>query len=213
MAAKCGAGASAWGEAGDSQAVAPRAGLQPQCRGRRKRLPHIPSDIRLTRFRSGQASIEFAIVFGLMLPLIFGVVYVAEMYWTWHSIAEFTREGARYAATHCWQGDSGNVVNYMQAHVPPVVDIDQFRSGGGAQVNVEYFQRDPDSGQLVAFACDAGDCSVNCIPDAVNVSVTNYEFRRFVNFVKLPPVAMPSFLTSMPVTSNGCDPEQNTCTP
>ena len=163
--------------------------------------------------RRGQASIEFAILYGVVIvPLVLGIVFVAQMYWTWHSMAEFTREGARYAATHCWQGDSGNVVSYMQTHVPPVVDSDQFRSGGTATVNVEYFQRDPDSGQLIAFSC-TGDCSPDCVPDAVNVSVTNYEFRRFVTFLRLPPVAMPSFLTSMPIASNGCDPELNTCNP
>ncbi len=163
--------------------------------------------------RRGQASIEFAVLYGVVIvPLVFGIVFVAQMYWTWHSMAEFTREGARYAATHCWQGDSGNVVNYMQTHVPPVVDLDQFRSGGTATINVAYFQRDPDSGQLIAFSC-TGDCSPDCVPDAVNVSVTNYEFRRFVTFLRLPPVAMPSFLTSMPIASNGCDPELNTCNP
>jgi len=168
-----------------------------------------------TRARSGQAAIEFVGIYGLiMLPLIFGTVFTAEMYWTWHSMAEFTREGARYAATHCWQGDANNVVNYMQTHVPPVVDREQFLLGGSAQINVQYLQRDPDSGQLVTFSCAvAGDCSTDCVPDAVNVSVTNYEFRRFVTYVHVPPVVLPSFLTSMPITSNGCDPEQNVCNP
>jgi Flp pilus assembly protein TadG len=170
---------------------------------------------RNTRARSGQAAIEFVGIYGLiMLPLIFGTVFTAEMYWTWHSMVEFTREGARYAATHCWQGDANNVVNYMQTHAPPVVDRDQFLAGGSAQINVEYLQRDPDSGQLVAFSCAvAGDCSPDCVPDAVNVSVTNYEFRRFVAYVHVPPVVLPTFLTSMPITSNGCDPEQNVCNP
>ena len=56
--------------------------------------------------RSGQAAIEFAILYSaVILPLTFGIVYVGEMYWVWHSAAEFTREGARYATTHCWQAD------------------------------------------------------------------------------------------------------------
>jgi Flp pilus assembly protein TadG len=168
---------------------------------------------RNRRRRSGQATIEFALLYGaVLLPLTFGIVYVAEMYWVWHSIVELTRDGARYAATHCWQGDSQNVITYMQTHVPVNIDQIQFQNGGLAQINVQYFQIDPTTGNLNAFSCQ-GDCSTTCVPDAVTVSVTNYEFRAFVSFLNLPPVQMPAFPTSMPIQSNGCDPEQNACNP
>jgi hypothetical protein len=164
--------------------------------------------------RSGQAAIEFALLYSaVILPLTFGIVYVAEMYWVWHSAVEFTREGARYAATHCWQADTQNVVTYMQNHVPVNIDASEFRPGGSALINVEYFQRDPASGQLLPFSCDGGDCSVNCVPDTVTVSVTNYEFRRFVSFLRLQPVVMPAFPVSMAIQSSGCDPEQDSCFP
>lgn len=165
------------------------------------------------RRRSGQASVEFALLYvAIILPLTFGIVFVAEMYWVWHSMVEFTRDGARYAATHCWQGDSQNVINYMQTHVPRVVDFTQFQVGGTALITVDYFQRDPDSGQLIPFSCN-GDCAPDCVPDTVTINVTNYEFRRFVDLVHLPPVVMPPFPTSMPIESNGCDPEQSVCNP
>src|SRR5262249_37079490 len=121
--------------------------------------------------RSGQAAIEFALLYGgVLLPLTFGIVYVSEMYWVWHSAAEFTREGARYAATHCWQTDTTNVMNYMQSHVPVNIDASQFRPGGSAQINITYYSRDVVTGQMTPFSCD-GDCSTNCVPDAVTVSV------------------------------------------
>ena len=160
--------------------------------------------------RSGQAAIEFALLYGaVILPLLFGTVFVAEMYWVWHSMVEFTRDGARYAATHCWQSDNQNVLGYMQSHVPRVIDQNQFQVGGSAQIVVEYFQHDPDSGQLVSFAGCSADCAVSCVPDAVTISVTNYQFSRFVNLVKLPPVVLPAFPTSMPIESNGCDQDGN----
>ena len=148
----------------------------------------------------------------MILPLTFGIVFVAEMYWVWHSMVEFTRDGARYAATHCWQPDGGNVISYMQAHVPLTIDINQFQDGGTAQIGVQYFARDPTSGQLNAFSC-SGSCSVDCVPDAVTIAVTNYQFQRFVGYLKLPPVVMPAFPTSQPIESNGCDPEQSVCNP
>jgi Flp pilus assembly protein TadG len=167
------------------------------------------------RRRSGQAALEFAFLYGgIILPLTFGIVYVAEMYWVWHSMVEFTREGARYAATHCFQTDTQNVVTYMQSHVPVNIDQSQFQTGGSAQINVTYFQLDPNTGTLGPVACD-GACGTDCVPDSVTISVTNYEFTRFVGYLHLPPIVMPAFPTSMPVQSNGCNGDNGavTCNP
>lgn len=162
----------------------------------------------------GQATVEMALVYtGIVVPLFFGVIFVSEMYWVWHSMNEFTRDGARYAATHCYQSGGGNVVQYMQTHVPATVDRQQFEVGGGAIIGVSYFQRDATTGQLGPFTCGSSDCSVDCVPDAVTINVTNYQFSRFVGFLRLPPIVMPPFLTSMTIESNGCDPEQGTCAP
>ena len=164
--------------------------------------------------RGGQASLEFALMWaGVIVPMTFGIVFTAEMYWVWHAMVEFTRDGARYAATHCWEGDGQNVISYMQSNVPLTMDINQFQSGGSAQINVEYFQIDPNSGQLTAFSGCSSDCSTTCVPDAVTVSISGYTFGRFVAYLKLPPVTMPAFPTSMPMESNGCDPEQGVCNP
>lgn len=162
--------------------------------------------------RSGQATLEFAILYaGVILPLSFSVIFVAEMLWVWHSVVDFTREGARYAATHCWQGDAANVVNYMQTHVPRMIDMDQFQNGS-AGITVQYFGRDPDSGALSDFSCDGGECSTACIPDTVTVSITSYQFNRFVGFFRLPPVPLPDFHASMPMGGAGCD-ETGNCLP
>ena len=162
----------------------------------------------------GQATVEMAAVFTLIvMPVTLGLLMVAQAVWTWSGVIHLTRKGAQYAATHCWQADGQNVMTYMQNHVPVNIDVAQFRTGGTAQINVSYFQRDPDSGQLNPFTCD-GECSTACVPDAVTVSVTNYEFRRFVNFLHLQPVVMPSFPTSVAMQSAGCDPEQvGSCVP
>src|SRR5271163_231162 len=97
------------------------------------------------RRNSGQATVEFALMYGaVIVPLVFGLIFVAQAYWVWHSIVELTRDGARYAATHCWVDDGGsNVVQYMQTNVPPNIDQAQFQAGGLAQINVNYFQLDP----------------------------------------------------------------------
>jgi hypothetical protein len=162
---------------------------------------------------SGQTIVEWSLIYaGVILPLMLGVVFVSELLWIWHSVVDFTREGARYAATHCWQEGGANVRDYMRAHVPRMLDMDQFQNGQ-ADITVQYFQRNPESGTLEEFACDQGECSTQCIPATVTVQVANYTFRRFFTFLGLAGVPVPDFRTSVPIESAGCDPEQGTCLP
>ncbi|PWT99669.1 MAG: hypothetical protein C5B51_26690 [Terriglobia bacterium] len=161
---------------------------------------------------SGQASVEFVLAFaGVLLPATFGLIFVSQLLWVWHSVNDFTRQGAAYAATHCWQSSAANVTEFMRSNVPPMVDRNQFVSGP-AQITVSYFAKDPDSGQLTPFTCD-GECSPDCIPDAVRVSVTGFEYGTFVSSLGLPAVPIPDFQTSLPMESAGCDPEQGSCLP
>lgn len=168
--------------------------------------------MRRMRASSGQATVEYAFLYaGIVLPLTFAILFAAEMLWVWHSVVDFTRDGARYAATHCWQSDGQNVLTYMRTHVPRMIDMDQFQNGQ-AEIAIQYYARDPDTGSLTDFSCD-NECSAGCIPDAVTVRISTYEFRRFVNFLGLPAVVIPDFRTSLPIESAGCDPEQGTCLP
>ena len=161
----------------------------------------------------GQATLEFALTYtSIVLPLTAGIVFTAQLLWVWHSVVEFTREGARYAVTHCYQGGGSNVASYMRSHVPIVVDQDQFQQGG-ADIQVTYFQRNIDTGLLEEFSCSGGECSTECIPDAVTVRVANYEYRRFFNYLGLPGLQLPDFQTSLPMESAGCDPDTAQCLP
>ena len=161
--------------------------------------------MRRRRSRSGNATIEFAVMYaGVILPLTFMLVFVSEMLWIWHSVCDFTRDGARYAATNCWMADSSNVIGYMQANVPPMIDQNEFQNGT-ASIGVSYFQQDPTTGALLPFSCLSAECSAGCVPDAVSVSITNYQFTRFSSYFKLPPVTIPPFTFSLPMESAGLD--------
>jgi hypothetical protein len=160
----------------------------------------------------GQTLVEYVLLFGgVIVPLTFGLIAMAQLMWVWHSVVDYTRLGARYAATHCWQGDGQNVVAWMRQNAPPIPDQASFRDGG-VDLVVEYFKLNPDTLTLEAFSCD-GECSVTCIPDTVTVRVRNYEFRPFMAYLGLPPVQIPDFSATMPIESAGCDPDTGTCTP
>ena len=53
------------------------------------------------RGESGQTTVEYGLLYaGVILPLTFAIIFAAEMLWVWHSVVDFTRNGAQYAATH-----------------------------------------------------------------------------------------------------------------
>lgn len=160
----------------------------------------------------GQSLVEFALIYaGVVFPLMFALIYTSQLLWIWHGVNDFTRRGAGYAATHCWESASGNVLDFMRSNLPPVIDQNQFQSGP-AQISVAYYSEDPTSGTLTPFTCDT-DCDISCIPDTVTVSITGFSYATFVTALGLPPVALPNFEATVPIESAGCDPEQGVCLP
>jgi hypothetical protein len=160
--------------------------------------------------RSGQTAVEYALLFvGVIVPFTFGLYFVADVLWLWHSMVDFTRDGARYATTHCWYSDSSNVLSYMYANVPPNIEQAEFNQPSAtATVTVNYYSVDPDSGSLDSFSCD-GDCTIGCIPDVVQVSIQNYTYTNFfTDFLQLSGIAMPAWTYSLPMESAGCDGSQ-----
>jgi len=167
------------------------------------------------RRESGQATMEYALMFtGVIVPFTFGIMYVAQLLWVWHSMVEFTREGARYASTHCWQPGGDNVLQYMYTHVPVNIEQANFTTANAnATITIRYSSVDPDTGTLSDFACSDSECSLACVPDVVTVSVENYVYGKFFGFLKLPGVAMPAWPTSLPMEGAGCDPSTGLCLP
>jgi len=162
--------------------------------------------------RAGQSTTEFLLAYAaVMFPLMLAVIYTMQLLWIWHGVNDFTRRGAGYAASHCWESSGANVISYMRSNLPPVIDQDQFQDGP-AVINVSYYQLDPTSGSLIPFTC-ATDCDITCIPDSVTVSVTGFSYKTFVTALGLPAVPLPNFETTTPIESAGCDPEQGTCLP
>ena len=162
--------------------------------------------------RAGQTTLEFVLASaGILLPLTFGLAFTAQLLWIWHSVNEFTRQGASYAATHCWQSSAGNVLSFMRSNVPLMINQDQFQNNQ-VPIAVSYFGLDPATGQLTPFSCDS-ECSTSCIPDTVTVSVTGFSYSPFGGARSLPAIPIPNFQTSLPMESAGCDPEQGVCLP
>lgn len=156
---------------------------------------------------------EFVISYaGLVLPMTMMIVFTAQLLWVWHSMTDFTRLGARYATTHCWQGAGDNVRTWMQQNTPLTADREQFQQGP-AQIEITYLSKNPESGTLEDFACEGGECSAACIPDVVRIRITGYEYRSLFTFLGLPSIGLPDFHTTIPMESAGCSPDSSECLP
>ena len=156
--------------------------------------------------QSGQAAFETAILFAVVLvPLTFGLMVVAELAWTYHSLVSLTRQGARYAATHCYLDAAGsNVTTWMRANSPPFIDRQQL--GGSAEIQVSYWMHDltdPTNPGMLPFECGGDACTPACQPDSVTVSVSGYRFTHLVTLIGMQPIQVPSFATTVEIESLG----------
>ena len=165
-----------------------------------------------TRSR-GQATVEMALtLIAAIIPITFGLIAFTEIAWTYHALATVTRQGARYAATHCWQDESGsNVTNWMQANAPAFPDRPLLVSGG-VQIQVNYWTHDPDTHQSIPFTCGGG-CSRDGVPDSVTVSIIGYQFNHFFPLLGLQPLQVPPFSTTVAIVSGGGNPETAVSSP
>ncbi len=162
---------------------------------------------------TGQATVELALGLTVaIIPVTLALIAFAEIGWTYHALVSLTRQGARYAATHCWQDSSGsNVVTWMQANSPAFPDRQQLNSGG-VQIQVRYWTHDPLTHQSVPFTC-GGSCGTDCVPDSVTVSIAGYQFNHFLTALGLQPLQVPPFSTTVEIESAGGNPETAASTP
>jgi hypothetical protein len=47
----------------------------------------------------------------------------------------------------------------------------------------------------------------------VRVTIAQYEFRSFMSYLGLPPIAIPNFQTTLPMEGAGCNPDTGECLP
>src|SRR5579884_3528725 len=169
----------------------------------------------LGRVRSrGQATVEtaLALVVG-MVPLTIALIGFSEIAWTYHALATLTRQGAQYAATHCWQDDSGsNVTGWMIANAPAFPDRPKLATGE-IPIQVQYWSHDPVNHLSNPFVCDANTCSPQCVPDSVTVSINGYFYNHFFPYFGLAALQVPSFSSTVEIQGSGANPETGVSLP
>lgn len=140
----------------------------------------------MNRRQRGATAVEFAITAALFFALVLGILEFGRVLYTWNSVAEATRWGARQAVV-CGRG-SGSVLSRMQQIVPSL---------SSSNVSVTWYDANGVSG-----SCDSTSCT------GVSVGVTGLTATPVspASWIGFSSLAVPGFVTYLPREIMGQDP-------
>ena len=126
----------------------------------------------------GVAAVEFAIVASLLFTVLFGVMEMGRLLWTWNAATEATRLGARLAVV-CDINRSMNapIKLRMRDMLPALTD---------ANITISYFN----PANTVDSSCTNGTCK------AARVSLSGFTHTTIIPFVPLS-LTLPPFSTTL----------------
>lgn len=126
----------------------------------------------------GVASVEFALVSSLLFMLLFGVMEMGRLLWTWNAAVEATRLGARLAVV-CDVDRSANapIKSRMRSILPAL---------SNANITIEYLN----PVDTVDAACTSEDCK------AARVRLSGLVYRPIIPGVPLS-LQLPGFSTTL----------------
>jgi Flp pilus assembly protein TadG len=122
----------------------------------------------------GVAAVEFAIVSALFFTVLFGVMEMGRLLWTWNAAVEATRFGARLAVV-CDIGDA-DIRTRMISRLPTLQTN---------QIAISYLNP-----PAADNTCTAANCK------AVRVSLNGYTHDTIIPFLPLS-LTLPSFSTTL----------------
>lgn len=133
---------------------------------------------RLPSRQRGVAAVEFAIVASLLFTVLFGVMEMGRLLWTWNAATEATRLGARLAVV-CDIDRSMNapIKSRMQDMLPALTD---------GNITISYLNPT----NTVDSSCTNATCK------AARVSLSGFTHTTIIPFVPLS-LTLPPFSTTL----------------
>lgn len=134
----------------------------------------------------GQAVVEFALVSIVFFTLVFGTMDVGRAVWNYNTLAQATREGARFAVVHGDRCDSEPGCSAADLAAVEAIVLDNAAGLNSSQVTVQ-----------VNWVCRTGLGSCNGVWDHVTVT-SEYDYAPmsfFTGLFSLPSVTMTSTST------------------
>lgn len=144
------------------------------------------------RTQKGQALVEFAFSVLLLLTLLYGIIEFSRALWTWNTIVQATRAGARFAVVETT--DVNKIANFVVFHNPAGTGTPVVPGLTTANVDVRFQKND---------GTDSTSAPYNA--DVVQVEIGKNVPYRFAFLVPLfgSGINLPSFVTTLPVEGLG----------
>jgi len=153
-------------------------------------------DVAAERKQKGQTLVEFALVALIFFVILFGLIEFARALWTWNTIVQATRAGARFAVVEAPTGADTEVKNY-------VVYLNSAGTGTPvlpgltvSNVTVEYLKLSTNPATV------ASTVSEKRSSDVVQIRISGYAFS-FVVPILGSTVTLPPFTTTLPLEGLG----------
>lgn len=153
-------------------------------------------DFVAKRKQKGQTLVEFALVALIFFVILFGLIEFARALWTWNTIVQATRAGARFAVVEAPTGADTEVKNY-------VVYLNSAGTGTPvlpgltvSNITVEYLDLTTNPATI------AGTVSEKRSSDVVQIRVAGYTFS-FIIPILGSSITLPPFTTTLPLEGLG----------
>ena len=143
------------------------------------------------RNQRGQTLVEFALVVMVFLVIVFGLLEFSRALWTWNTIVQATRAGARFAVVETPTATDVEIKNYV-AYLNTTGTGDPVLPGlTASNVTVSFQKIDPSTGSYVA---PPGNNKF--LADVVQVGITGYNFNFVVPIIGTS-ITLPAFTTTL----------------
>lgn len=148
--------------------------------------------------QGGQTLVEFALVVLIFLVVLFGIVEFSRALWTYNTIVQATRAGARFAVVEIPSVTNNTVKNYVVYHNSAGTGNPVLPGLSTSNVTVTYTRIDPDTGNPV---------EATLLPDKyrsayVQVGITGYTFNFIVPILGSG-ITLPAFTTTLQLEGLG----------
>jgi Flp pilus assembly protein TadG len=147
---------------------------------------------RTEKSEKGQTLVEFAMVTLVFFVLVFGITEFGRALWTWNTIVQATRAGARYAVVETPTSDDMQIKKVVAYNDPNASSSSTPVVPGLTETNVtiQYLNN------------DGSVASNKNVADLIAVSVTGYQFSFLVPLFGTQ-IPLPSFTTKLPLEGLG----------
>jgi Flp pilus assembly protein TadG len=147
---------------------------------------------RTEKSEKGQTLVEFALVTLVFFVLVFGITEFGRALWTWNTIVQATRAGARYAVVETPTSDDMQIKKVVAYNDPNANSSSTPVVPGLTETNVS-----------VRYLTNGGSPASNKnTADLIAVSVTGYQFSFLVPLFGTQ-IPLPSFTTKLPLEGLG----------